>query len=43
MTQYLSNNRACVIPYLKEDTTSGRLEEIILFSQKIFHFVKNFL
>jgi len=43
MTQYLSNNRAYVIPYLEEDTASGRVEEIILFSQNIFHFVKNVL
>jgi len=43
MGQYLSNNRAYVIPSLKEDTASGRVEEIILFSQNIFHKVKNVL
>jgi hypothetical protein len=36
MTQYLSNNRAYVVPYLEEDAASGRVEETILFSQKIF-------
>jgi len=43
MGQYRSNNRAYVMPYLEEDTASGRVEEIILFSQKNFHFVKNVL
>jgi len=41
MGQYRSNNRAYVIPSLKEDTASGRVEEIILFSPNIFHKVKN--
>jgi len=41
MTQYRSNNRAYVIPSLKEDTASGRVKEIILFSPNIFHKVKN--
>ncbi len=33
---YLSNNRAYVIPYMEEDTASGRVEETILISQTIF-------
>jgi len=41
MGQYLSNNRAYLVPDLEADTASGRVEEIILFSPNIFHFVKN--
>ncbi len=34
MGQYLSNNRAYLVPDLEEDTASGRVEETILFYKK---------
>jgi len=43
MTQYRSNNRAYLVPDLEEDTASGRVEETILFSQKMLHMVQHFL
>jgi len=43
MGQYRSNNRAYLVPDLEADTASGRVEETILFSQKMLHMVQHFL